>query len=76
MRTDSRTIKICRKQLKSVIQSEVRSAVDATQPEDMSGLLEKTLNDICNTGYCAATDGMENSSLLFVENVTAEIIYR
>lgn len=38
-------------------------------------LIEETLCDVFTTGYCSATDGINNSFLLFVECVVTEIVY-
>lgn len=65
-RIDSTTIAIRSGELKSLILSNVKSEVDATGDDNMTDLVEETVRDVLNTRYCATTDEIQNSFLLFV----------
>lgn len=79
MRTNSPIMTISRKELRSLTQVEVKPSVDAARQEEMRSmsrsLVEKTICGVFATGFCAATEGIENSFLSFVENVITEMTY-
>lgn len=72
-RADYYVIKIRREKLRSLIQAELRSAIETAQQEEMRNmsrnLAEKTLCDVFTTRYWAVTDGIEDSSFSFLDCV-------
>lgn len=79
MRIESPTIRVCRKELRFLIQMVVKSAVEASQEEEreiMSRILIKEIPcDVIATGYCSATEGNMNFSS-FVDKVITKTIHR
>lgn len=78
--TDLPLIVISREELRSLIQIEVKSAVEATQREEMGSmfrnLVEETICDVSATGYSATTECINNSFFSTVENGTTKMIHR
>lgn len=65
VRTDAPTITIGREEIKSLVKTGAKLAVEATRREEMRGVIEDTVGDFFTAEYHAATDGIEVSSFLF-----------
>lgn len=77
--TDSQVIWISREKLRSLIQEDVKSAVETAQLEEMRSMsrhqIKETLGDVFNTEYCASTDEIKDSSFSFMESVESETVH-
>lgn len=69
VRSDSPTVDIDKEKFKSLIQSEVKSAVETAREENIRGKVEDTIPDVFITVHCAAMDGVRASTISFVENI-------
>lgn len=80
MRTDSPAMNISGEALRSLIHVEIKFALEIAQTEEMRSisrdLVEETIFAVFSAGYCAATNGIMDSSFSFVESVSAEMINR
>lgn len=76
VRTNSPVTLLSRKELKSLLQVEAKSYVEAAQRQEMRSVSWDLVGDIiCGvsaTGYWAGTENIENSSFLFVKNSITE----
>lgn len=69
VRTVTRTVTVGRKGLKSLFQSKVSSAVEATRHGRMTDLVDETICNAFTTGYCTTADGIKKYYFSLAENL-------
>lgn len=75
MRTYCLKITISREELKSLIQSKPKSAVEAAECEFMNGQIEVTIGDVLTVGCYATTDSIQNFAIMFDEDGITDMIH-